>query len=91
MFGKIRQFFVSLLEQTRLFSEHNKYCDLFDKTWNKLQDEKSKNGMSPKYWDIWHNEVCPLYEKMTSVYKKLKLVPPDILSDKVLEDMRGTK
>jgi len=42
------------------------FHDEWGEAWDRLQVEKKANGYSRKYWDIWSNEVCPAYRKLTA-------------------------
>ncbi len=66
-------------------SEHSHYYSQWKTVWNKLQEEKRLHGRSELYWEIWHNEVCPAFAKMTGAYEKMGL--SNSLSKQVVEDM----
>lgn len=58
--------------------------DIWSKAYEKLQAEKETNGMSKKYWRIWHNEVCPTYGDLTEATPSFLRHP---LTEDILEDM----
>lgn len=51
--------------------DYHHYYDQWENSQYKLQAEEDKHGRSQLYWEIWHNEVCPAYAKMTEAYRKM--------------------
>lgn len=50
----------------KLWAELNKPSayDIWKEAFSRLQVEREANGKSPRYWQIWHEEVCPAYEQL---------------------------
>jgi len=57
---------------------------IWEEAFNRLQIEKKANGRTKEYWRIWHEEVCPAYDKL-SKSTPVSLRHPG--TNKILEDM----
>jgi hypothetical protein len=51
---------LALTYALKVNSNYNNWNEAF----NRAKSEREKNGCSPKYWEIWNNEVWPLYLKL---------------------------